>query len=412
MKIMKHLKTLWISLGLSCLGCMISHAEPAAFTTSTDAEPIVLENDIVWGRQIGTAANDVLLSVNVDSQDNVYVIGSTEGSLAGENHGKKDAFFVKYNSTGDELYRRQIGTAEDDEGLYIICDPHDNVVVTGFTSGQLGDQHFGGSDAFVAKYSPEGELLWLTQYGSDQDDQGYTIELDAEGNIVICGGTNGVMGEKNLGKQDSVVTKLSADGKVLWNTQFGTPELEYGRGLCIDSKGTILAVSSFYMTNISSIVAISPDGKILKQKDFADIKLFDVFTNEDDEIYVSGHNKGTSMFERLDGDFEPMWVKTFHHGQWSGEKEIRPFRNNLYVTSGCMNWPKCFGFVRIYDAFDNLKYWNKIRKSTDFESEDSTCGNFLAVDSNGAIYHVGGTDEDFYAPNAGDKDGFLCKIEF
>ena len=406
---MNKLPSLCLLAGLSVASSLFGNEKTAQ--NETDA-PRFFTDKVVWGKQIGSTGEEFLSDVNVDSQDNVYIIGSTTGAMNGDAFGKKDVFFIKYTSDGEELYRRQFGTAEDDDGHYILCDSEDNVIVTGATSGLLGEQQVGGRDIYVAKYTPEGDLLWITQYGSDQDDQGSCITLDDEGNIYVAGGTTGLMGKEAFGKQDGVVTKLNSDGKVLWNAQFGTPELEFGRGICLDSRGMVYAVSSFYMTDISSIVKLSPaTGDILQQKDPTDIKMMDVYTNAEDEIYVAGHNKGISMFRKLDKDFNPLWVKTFTQGSWSGEKEIQPYKGNLYATSGCMNWPNCGGFVRIYDGDGNLQDWVMIRKSPDLESEESSCGNFLTVDSKGAIYHVGGTKESLFGPKFSEKDAFLCKIE-
>ena len=409
---MNKLPHLFLLTATCFTGLLCSAESPIQEKTAPLETPSVVTDELIWGRQIGSSQDDRTESVCVDSHDNVYVVGSTLASITGENAGKNDAFFIKFNGDGDEMFRRQFGTAEDDEGHYIICDEEDNVFVVGSTFGLLGATQEGGRDIFLAKYTADGELLWLKQFGSDQDDQGVHVALDKDGNVYVAGGTTGLMGKEALGKQDGVITKLNSAGEILWNTQFGTPELEYARSIAFDSQGMVYATSSFYMTDISSIVKLSPKtGEILLQKDPTDIKMFGVLINSEDEIFVAGHNKGISMFRKLDEDFDPVWRKAFLQGAWSGEKEIRPYKSNLYATSGCMNWPKCSGFVRIYDGDGNLQQWVMIRKSLDLESEDSTCGNYLTIDSKGAIYHVGGTDENLFGPNHGGKDGFLCKIE-
>jgi len=52
-------------------------------------------------KQLGTSSTDYAYGVTVDSSDNLYVTGFTEGGLDGNsNSGDSDIFLVKYNSDG------------------------------------------------------------------------------------------------------------------------------------------------------------------------------------------------------------------------------------------------------------------------------------------------------------------------
>jgi hypothetical protein len=45
------------------------------------------------------------------------------------------------------------------------------------------------TDAFVAKLSPSGALLWSTYIGGTNSDSANTIAVDASGNVWVCGDT-------------------------------------------------------------------------------------------------------------------------------------------------------------------------------------------------------------------------------
>jgi hypothetical protein len=50
---------------------------------------------------LGTSSRDRGYGVTVDSSDNIYVTGYTEGGLDGNtNSGSQDLILVKYNSSG------------------------------------------------------------------------------------------------------------------------------------------------------------------------------------------------------------------------------------------------------------------------------------------------------------------------
>jgi outer membrane protein assembly factor BamB len=69
----------------------------------------------VWTQQFGTtgSVDDVASGVAVDSAGNVYIAGSTRGKLD-VNLGLGDAFVRKYDERGNVIWTRQIGTAASD----------------------------------------------------------------------------------------------------------------------------------------------------------------------------------------------------------------------------------------------------------------------------------------------------------
>jgi hypothetical protein len=109
--------------------------------------------DRTWLKQIGTPELDEAQSVAVDNEGNVYVTGETEGSLFGNNLGGSDAFIVKYTAAGNEVVNTQMGTANNDETYGITVDANQNVYVVGQTQGAFTDNTNAGSyDIWVAKY--------------------------------------------------------------------------------------------------------------------------------------------------------------------------------------------------------------------------------------------------------------------
>jgi len=87
----------------------------------------------------------------------VYVTGWTHGALDGNSYagGGGDVFVVKYSSAGVKQWTRQLGTSSGDYGLGIAVDSAGNVYVTGSTDGSLdGNGNAGDRDVFVLKLSP------------------------------------------------------------------------------------------------------------------------------------------------------------------------------------------------------------------------------------------------------------------
>ncbi|MGD9128535.1 MAG: SBBP repeat-containing protein, partial [Planctomycetia bacterium] len=68
--------------------------------------------------------------------------------------GGDDIFFTKYNTDGNKLWTKQLGTTSDDWGRDMFIDSNNNAYITGFTGGALdGNVNAGGDDVFLMKVS-------------------------------------------------------------------------------------------------------------------------------------------------------------------------------------------------------------------------------------------------------------------
>jgi len=120
----------------------------------------------------------------------VYVIGSTSTDLFNTNAGANDVFVVKYSGIdGEVLWARQIGSGEDDIATHIDVDEDFNVFVVGKTNGDLNNTSNSttGEDCFVAKYSADGTLQWVRQFGTSNTDVGSFSVGDSNGEVVVYG---------------------------------------------------------------------------------------------------------------------------------------------------------------------------------------------------------------------------------
>jgi uncharacterized delta-60 repeat protein len=180
-----------------------------------------------WIQQFGSSENDFGFGVTVDSSDNIYITGSTEGGLDGNtSSGKHDIFLVKYNSSGTKQWTQQLGTPTNEEGFGVAVDSSDNIYVTGGTGGKLGT-YSGGYDTFLVKYNSSGTKQWTRQFGapsfleksqynsssqmSTSGDKGIGVAVDSSGNIYVMGNTEGGMdGNTNSGKNDIFLVKYNS----------------------------------------------------------------------------------------------------------------------------------------------------------------------------------------------------------
>jgi Ca2+-binding RTX toxin-like protein len=170
------------------------------------------DGQVQWIRQFGSADNDFSWSVVTDSQGNVYAYGWTGGDFGGKSFGQDDVWLIKYSSDGTQDWVRQFGTSGDDavflDGLKI--DSKDQLYVAGYTDGSFGGSNAGSYDAFVASFDTNGNQLWIQQFGSAELDKATNLAVDNFGSVYVTGFTEGSLGGSNAGSVDSWVAKLSS----------------------------------------------------------------------------------------------------------------------------------------------------------------------------------------------------------
>ena len=225
-----------------CLRSPVHLAVSIAFciagTFVTNIEPAVAVN-LEWIRQLGTSAREDNHGVSADGLGNVYVSGYTQGSLQGTNIGARDAFVAKYDSAGSRLWIKQLGSTVDDRGWGVSADSVGNVYLAGTTGGSLQGTNLGSTDAFLTKYDAAGTLLWTRQLGSTVNDDGRNIYADGAGNVYISGFTSGSLQGTNVGLTDAFVSKYNSTGALQWTRQLGTTSTDYSYGVTADAIGNV-----------------------------------------------------------------------------------------------------------------------------------------------------------------------------
>lgn len=156
---------------------------------------------VSWKRQLGSSGEDVSYDVATDSLGNVYITGGTDGSLAGPNNAGRDGWVAKYNSSGALVWKQQLGLLGDVvEFRSVATDSLGNVYVSGVTNGSFARAHQGGfTDAVVVKYNSSGNLVWKRQLGASTNDESLGVATDNNGNIYISGETTGSLGGVHQG---------------------------------------------------------------------------------------------------------------------------------------------------------------------------------------------------------------------
>ncbi|MCD6405597.1 MAG: SBBP repeat-containing protein [Planctomycetes bacterium] len=255
------------------------------------------------------------------------------------------------------------GGTFNDEMHDLAVDPSGNVWVTGYTCsvdfptpGGFDTTYGGYGDAFVAKISPAGELVWASYLSGNSwqgDDYGYAIAVDPSGNVWVTGITwctdfptpGGFDTTHSDLDWDVFIVKITPSGELAWGSYLGGEENDYGWGIAVDEAGNV------FVTGMTA----SPDFPVSDPLGKRPCNLPGTF---DEDVFL---------------------VK------------IRPY--------GVLEWACCYG------GETTLDYWSK------------DVGSSLALDSFGNIWLTGYTrSSDFPTPGGfdttlgDDLDAFVAKV--
>lgn len=172
---------------------------------------------------LGTPDNDVSEDMTIDSEGNVIVVGRSETDFYNGRF-----FMVKVSSEGQELWRKTWNESTNDVLLSVVVDSLDNVIVAGAVRNSDLDEQMG----IVIKMSPDGDEMWSLEIPNLRYDGWpitYTQAADFLGlekaphsdDIFVIGNIND-NGHKTL------LMCLNSSGAVNWQNEWSGPPLLNG----------------------------------------------------------------------------------------------------------------------------------------------------------------------------------------
>jgi len=167
-----------------------------------------------WTHEFTTDTPELGQGIVVDHGGDLIAVGTSVRGFEGQTAlGATDGFVAKYSPDGDLVWATQLGTGRNDVIRKVTVDADDRVYVVGYTSGELEPGARAGRwDAFVARLSPDGEVQWLRQLGTPGSDHGSDVAVDAGGRVYMVGSTNDSLGADTYAGWDAFVAALEPDG--------------------------------------------------------------------------------------------------------------------------------------------------------------------------------------------------------
>jgi len=208
------------------------------------------QGEEVWEKYFSGQNHD-FLSATVATQEGGFLIAGTSYSGKGldkkeDSKGGSDIWLIRINEFGDELWQKTLGSTSDEEARSVIQASNLGFFVSG--NVQNSAKGNGSKDVLVIRLDKEGkEISQLVLGGKGLDEVEKMIPTKDGGALLGIYSRSNIGGSKkteNYGEGDYWIIKLSKDGKVEWEKNFGGKGDDHLRTLALTSTGYLIGGES------------------------------------------------------------------------------------------------------------------------------------------------------------------------
>lgn len=269
----------------------------------------------IWTRMIGGSGGDYVKGIANSIDGSIYVTGNTSSDLDGlTKRGQFDSFIIKYDASGNKIWTKFIA----DTSTYTLSSfanalsvgKDGNITIVGhvdFTKGQFNGEDFIGShtNTFITKYTPSGDRLWSHLLGSSSQRStvtGYGVATANDGSIYITGNNTGSELDGQIGT-GPFVAKYSTDGVKEWTKLLGfSSAYPQGTSVAVGLDGGIFVGGS--QANDGFVTKLNANGTILwnwKFNSTGNDQVNALTVASDGTLFVGGYSGGVLNGQTYNG---------------------------------------------------------------------------------------------------------------
>jgi hypothetical protein len=237
--------------------------------------------EFVWAKKIPTSEGVIN---TVDDNNNIYIAGSFSGPIELipseiiQAVGGSDAYIVKFSKNGDTKWVKAIGFSENDNASAMSYDHQGNIVCSGFYGDTTG---LGRTSVFIQKYDTTGTKIWEDIIKGQSDNyliNSNYLDCDQNGNIFITGRFFGNI-DFNPGDDSLMISSQEQDDPYIMQIT-STGNLEWARTIRGAGSGMGQSIHVFQNNQIFTV------GVYAGTTDFdTDTSSFIINVNPDDSQY-------------------------------------------------------------------------------------------------------------------------------
>ncbi len=209
----------------------------------------------VWSIRSSSDSHDFLTNGTLapDSMGGLFVAGHTASTSLGlgafmlPGLGFYDAFLARLSPTGAVVWASRFGSTGLDTAYVVASNPATGrVAIAGTYSGSptagFTLPASSGEDGFVAVFDEAGTFQWARTLTGPNSDAYRALAFTSSGDVVVAGETGAINAN---GGGDVIVRRYNAVGVLAWEASITGPDREFVRGVAANNNGEVFATGSF-----------------------------------------------------------------------------------------------------------------------------------------------------------------------
>jgi len=167
------------------------------------------------------------------------------------------------------VWTKNMGSTGNDYGSGLVLDNNDNIITVGYFSGTVdfnpGSGIFnltsnGNKDVYIQKLDNNGNFLWAVSFGGTLDEDCFSVDVDAAGNIYLIGNFAGTVDfdpgpstttfstQSANSNPDVFISKFNANGVFQWAKHLDgsvSTLTDFGYAIVVDDAGNSYSTGYF-----------------------------------------------------------------------------------------------------------------------------------------------------------------------
>jgi hypothetical protein len=326
---------------IEAAGSLSPPAWGAVWTLTGDGQRAAWLTTPRWSRTFGGRGTDEGYSVQ-QTPDDGYIVAGTTGSFGA---GSRDAYLIKTDRNGNEVWSRTFGGAGVDGALCVDQTTDGGYIVAGYTKNivTLDD------DVYLVKTDANGEEVWSRTFGGEEWDQATCVQQTSDGGYIIAGRTDSF----GAGSDDAYLIKTDANGHEVWSRTFGGIHQEWASSVQQTSDGGYIVGGYTYGYGgelfMAYVIKTDANGVEVWSRTFGGAMMeraSSVQQTSDGGYIVAGetYSFGAGLADvylvKTDANGHEVWARAFGGSEYDQAYSVQQTSDGGYIAAG---WTNSFG---------------------------------------------------------------------